>query len=264
MAKLAVARAEVTKGRLPAGRSPTVAEFLRSWLETSVKPRVRPLRYAGYKVNVEKHLVPTIGKIHLDLLTPLHVQEMMNRHVTAGLSSKSVAYIHQVLRTALGLAVRWELVSRNVARLVDRPRTQRKPISPFTPEEARTFLAASVATDSKHSSRLPSHSACARARRSASDGTTSTSTFVQSQRLAKLLRIDATAYGCVLGDRWKIGVVTCHAHSTTGRLYGRNRSKRPAKLRASPAPARPSGRTLSRGELPSNVSETGSTESEPA
>src|SRR5712692_8241176 len=63
-AKLAALQAELNKGRLPAGRSPTVTEFLRSWLETSVKPRVRPLTYAGYKVNVEKHLVPTIGKIH--------------------------------------------------------------------------------------------------------------------------------------------------------------------------------------------------------
>lgn len=134
--------AELNKGRLPAGRSPTVAEFLRSWLETSVKPRVRPLTYAGYKVNVEKHLVPTLGKIRLDQLTPLHVQEMMNQRLATGLSSKSVAYIHQVLRTALGLAVRWDLVARNVARLVDRPRVQRKPINPLTPDEARRFLAA--------------------------------------------------------------------------------------------------------------------------
>jgi len=107
-----------------------------------VKLRVRPLTYAGYKVNVEKHLVPTIGKIRLDQLTPLHVQVMMNQRLATGLSTKSVAYIHQVLRTALGLAVRWDMVSRNVARLVDRPRVLRKPINPLTPDEARRFLAA--------------------------------------------------------------------------------------------------------------------------
>ncbi len=117
-----------------------MTEFLRSWLETSVRPRLRPLTYAGYKVNVEKHLIPTIGRIPLDQLTPLNVQEMMNRHLAAGLSAKSVAYVHQVLRTALGLAVRWDMVSRNVARLVDRPRVERKQISPLTPDEARKFL----------------------------------------------------------------------------------------------------------------------------
>jgi len=66
----------------------------------------------------------------------------MNNRLRAGLSTKSVAYIHQVLRTALGLAVRWDMVSRNVARLVDRPRIQRKPINPLTPDEAKRFLAA--------------------------------------------------------------------------------------------------------------------------
>lgn len=141
-AKLAAALAEVHKGRLPTRRSPTVAEFLRSWLETSVKPRVRPLTYAGYRVNVEKHLVPALGKIPLDQLTPQNVQEMMNHDLATGLSPKSVVYIHQVLRTALGLAVRWDIVSRNVARLVDRPRVQRKPINPLTPDEARLFLRA--------------------------------------------------------------------------------------------------------------------------
>lgn len=99
--KLAAAQAELNKGRLPARRAPTVAEFLRTWLESSVKPRVRPLTYAGYRVNVEKHLIPSLGKIPLDQLTPAQVQEMINGRLAAGLSGKSVAYIHQVLRTTL-------------------------------------------------------------------------------------------------------------------------------------------------------------------
>ena len=142
-AKLAAARAELGKGRLPTtGRAPSVADFLRMWLESSVKPRVRPLTYAGYRVNVEKHLIPALGKIRLDQLTPLHVQEMMNERLSRGFSTKSVAYMHQVLRTALGLAVKWDMVPRNVARLVDRPRIERKTINPLNPDEARRFLAA--------------------------------------------------------------------------------------------------------------------------
>jgi integrase len=140
--KLAAVRAELAKGHLAGGPSPTLAQFLMMWLETSVKPRVRPLTYAGYKVNVEKHLIPTLGNIRLEQLTPLHVQQMINNRSAAGLSPKSVAYVHQVLRTALGLAVRWDMVSRNVARLVDKPRIHRKPINPLTPDEARRFLAA--------------------------------------------------------------------------------------------------------------------------
>ena len=142
MAKLVTAQALLATGPIAKQPVPTVREFLRLWLSSSVKPRVRPLTYAGYRVNVEKHLVPTLGKIRLDQLTPRHVQEMMNNRLAAGFSTKTVAYIHQVLRTALGVAVRWDMVSRNVARLVDRPRIQRKQINPLTPDEARKFLAA--------------------------------------------------------------------------------------------------------------------------
>ncbi len=142
IAKLVAAQELLSKGHVANQPAPTVTEFLRSWLSTSVKPRVRPLTYAGYRVNVEKHLVPTLGKIRLDQLTPRDVQEMMNSRLAAGLSTKTVTYVHQVLRTALGVAVRWDLVSRNVARLVDRPRIQRKQINPFSPFEAREFLRA--------------------------------------------------------------------------------------------------------------------------
>lgn len=142
MAKLVAAQEQLAKGHGAKQPAPTVKEFLRSWLATSVKPRVRPLTYAGYRVNVEKHLIPTLGKIRLDQLTPRQVQEMMNERLSAGFSTKTVAYVHQVLRTALGVAVRWDMVPRNVARLVDRPRIQRKQINPLSPFEARKFLRA--------------------------------------------------------------------------------------------------------------------------
>ena len=123
-------------------RSPRLDEFLRTWLENTVKPRIRPLTYAGYKVNIENHLIPTLGRIKVDQLTPQHVQGMLNNRLAAAFSTKTVAYVHQVLRTALTLAVRWEIVNRNVAKLVDKPRVERKPINPLIPDEARKFLAA--------------------------------------------------------------------------------------------------------------------------
>lgn len=51
-------------------------------------------------------------------------------------------HIHATLRTALDQAVKWDLVSRNVAMLVDAPRVRRAEVKPFTPEQARKFLEA--------------------------------------------------------------------------------------------------------------------------
>jgi integrase len=46
------------------------------------------------------------------------------------------------LRAALNQAVRWQLITRNPATLVDGPRVEQYEINPLSPAEARTFLAA--------------------------------------------------------------------------------------------------------------------------
>lgn len=146
--KLLAVQLEMQRNHLRTERVPTLSEYLEYWLYQSVKPRVRPLTFAGYSVNVRKHLVPTLGKIRIDRLTPQDVQEMINSRLTAGLSPKTVAYAHQVLRTALELARRWDLVDRNVASMVDPPRRERPKIHPMDPSQARRFL------DSLHGHRL--------------------------------------------------------------------------------------------------------------
>ena len=65
----------------------------------------------------------------------------MNAKLGEGLSPKSVKYVRGVLRSALNDAVKWGLLSRNVASLVDPPRVERFEITPMTPAEARAFLA---------------------------------------------------------------------------------------------------------------------------
>jgi len=132
----------VETGTMSDSRGLTVGEFLDQWLEDVVRPNVRPWTYAGYEVHVRLHLKPTIGRVQLDKLTPLNVQQLLNARVDAGLKPKSVRYIRGTLRTALNQAVRWGLISRNAAALVDSPRVEHYEIQPFTPDEARAFLAA--------------------------------------------------------------------------------------------------------------------------
>jgi len=133
-------------GTLITAKRQTVGAFLDAWLRDSVKPRVRPWTFKGYEVLVRVHIVPAIGKVELGKLAPAQVQDLMNRKAAAGLSPKTIQYMRGVLRTALGQAVRWGLVARNVADLVDGPKVERHEIHPFDPAEARTLLAA-VGTD---------------------------------------------------------------------------------------------------------------------
>lgn len=112
------------------------------WLRDVVKPSVREWTYRGYEVHVRRHIKPAIGRIALERLEPGQVQAFLNERLASGLSAKSVRYLRGTLRTALNQAMRWGFVARNAAALADGPRVPRFEIAPFTPEEARRFLAA--------------------------------------------------------------------------------------------------------------------------
>lgn len=138
--KLNTAIHALAAGTLSDARGLTVGEFLDQWLEEVVKPSVRPWTLAGYEVHVRLHLKPLIGKVPLDRLTPLHVQQLMNRRISDGMKPKSVRSIRGTLRSALSHGVRWGLLSRNVAALVSSPRVEPYEISPLTPAEAHILL----------------------------------------------------------------------------------------------------------------------------
>ena len=57
-----------------------------------------------------------------------------------GLSPSTVRYVHAVIRKALGDAVRWNLVARNVADAADPPRQKRTQMQTWNAEQLRTFL----------------------------------------------------------------------------------------------------------------------------
>jgi len=58
------------------------------------------------------------------------------------LSPRSVEYAFSVLSRALNVALRWDLVPRNVCKSATPPRVPKHEIKPLLPEEARQFLAA--------------------------------------------------------------------------------------------------------------------------
>lgn len=140
--KLRTAQREIEAGLdLGAGRQ-TVGAFLDRWLVDVAKPSIRPKTYASYTQLVRLHLKPALGHHQLAKLSPHHVQMMMNAKSAAGLSPRTVQYLRAVLRRALGQALKWGLVTRNVATLVDPPRSQRPDVVPLSPLQARAFLTA--------------------------------------------------------------------------------------------------------------------------
>jgi len=94
--------------------------------------------------NVRKHITPFIGHRTLAKLSPVDVQALINAKRTEGLAPRTVQYIHATLRAALGTALRWGLVQRNVATLVEPIAVDRAPVVPFNPDEVRLLLDAAA------------------------------------------------------------------------------------------------------------------------
>jgi len=138
--KLEQARKQFKVGIAVTGKQ-TLHTFLARWLEDTAKPRLRPRTYAGYVQHVQRHIDPLLGHILLEELTPQHVQQLIALKSSEGLKPKTIAYMRAVLRTALNNAMRWGLISRNVATLVDLPRGSRRESVTFSPDQARAFLA---------------------------------------------------------------------------------------------------------------------------
>jgi integrase len=118
----------------------TVGEFLDRWLDESVKPSVRPNTYYSYEQNVRLYLKPCLGAVLLSKLTPQHIQSFMNSQRKAERSARLVNYQRTILRCALNDALKWSLVGRNVAALVDPLQYSKAEIQPLNAEEANEFL----------------------------------------------------------------------------------------------------------------------------
>ena len=103
---------------------------------------MRPKTFSSYSDLVRLHIKPELGHIQLTKLSPQQVQGLLKGRLKAGLSARTVQYIRTVLCIALGQALKWNLVSRNVAALVDSPRAEKFEIQPINQKEARAFLKA--------------------------------------------------------------------------------------------------------------------------
>ena len=108
--------------RRPAGGDVgvTLCAYLDRWLvdglaEHEATPREHET------LMVRQHINPTIGSVRLDRLSPLDVQSLVNAERPTH-SDSTVRLILSVLHRALEQAVEWELMARNPAAKVKRPR----------------------------------------------------------------------------------------------------------------------------------------------
>jgi integrase len=123
----------------------TVGTYLLGWLDSL---RLRPSTLSIYRVQVQAYVVPRIGSVLLQRLTPEILKTLYAELERGGgkkgqpLSAKTVSNVHRMLHRALDRAVQRSLIARNPARLVEKPKPKRHEIRPWSPSETSRFLSA--------------------------------------------------------------------------------------------------------------------------
>ena len=140
--QLLKARSDHAHGLPIAIERQTVAQYLDHWLEHTLKAKAKPRSYESFSTIVRLHIKPSIGRIQLHKFAPQHIQKLLDEKSKSGLSPQTVTNIRTVLRSGLSQAMKWNLVSRNSAALVNAPRIPHKRIEPLDPEHARMLLEA--------------------------------------------------------------------------------------------------------------------------
>jgi integrase len=123
-----------------AGQRWTVAKWLTHWVDNIAAPVVRENTAAGYRVAVNKHLIPGVGAHGLDKLEPEHLERLYARMQAQGSAAGTAHQAHRTIRTALNEAVRRGYLTRNPAVLAKAPRLSEGEIEPYSVDEIRRLL----------------------------------------------------------------------------------------------------------------------------
>ena len=114
---------------------------------------MRQRTYEGYQERAA-HIIDILGNVPLSELRPDHLQHYYSTKMSSrrrdgkpgGLSTGTLIKHHNLLKQAIGHAVKWGLLARNVADAVDAPRVSRKEMKSLSVEESHVLLEACKGT----------------------------------------------------------------------------------------------------------------------
>lgn len=111
---------QLSTGQYVAPSKLTVRLFLEDEWLPAIRGRLRPLTFESYAGNVRNHIVPRLGSLRLQQLTPSMINSMYSE-LGSTLSPRTVRYIHAILRRAFTDAVKWNRLARNPVDAADPP-----------------------------------------------------------------------------------------------------------------------------------------------
>ncbi|MDQ3571460.1 MAG: site-specific integrase [Actinomycetota bacterium] len=135
---------QLSTGQYVAPSKLTVRQFLEDEWIPSIRASLRPLTLESYTANVRNHVLPRLGGVLLQRLTPAMLNAMY-AELGERLSLRTVRYIHAIVRRALADAVRWNRLTQSPADLANPPSlkaARKRVMETWSARELRVFLEA--------------------------------------------------------------------------------------------------------------------------
>ncbi len=117
-----------------------VAEYLEDWLANTSRVNVTEGIQRQRETHVHAHLIPYVGPVKLSELRPVHVRLIKQELLDKGLAPSTTGYILGTLSTALNQAVDDELIPRNPARSIKKPKSRGAKMRVLSSEQAAALV----------------------------------------------------------------------------------------------------------------------------
>ncbi len=133
--------AEVELGEVAKGPR-RVADLLDAWLDQLEARGLAASTVETYRLRVDKHLKPALGKIDLGKLSAYDLDRHYAAAMKQGLAIRTVRQHHAIISAALAQAVDWDWLPRNVARKARPPALPQPDRDPTRPEDVKKLIVA--------------------------------------------------------------------------------------------------------------------------
>ena len=102
--------------------------------------KMAPRTLDDYRSKARRWIIPGLGKHRLDRLRPEHVYMLYAVMAKAGKAESHILKVHRILSRELEIAVRRDVITRNVVKQVESPTAGNVEILPLTRGVARSLL----------------------------------------------------------------------------------------------------------------------------
>ncbi|MBR6145163.1 MAG: site-specific integrase [Treponema sp.] len=120
----------------------TLEAWSENWIADYVAVNLKPLTLDAYRSVLRRHILPQLGKLKVQAITPAQVQGFYAKMVKDGLSPKTVRNVAAILSKCLTAAVKQGIISFSPCSRAELPKIKKTEITPLRDAEVPMFLKA--------------------------------------------------------------------------------------------------------------------------